>query len=227
MKKYSWLFFDADGTLFDFDDSQNQALKKMITKFNIPYKPLFSEIYTKINTQIWKDFEQGKISVSDIKTMRFKLLFKEINVQADPIEASLLYLKYLSEGHKLIAGAEETILKLKDDYELLLITNGLSAVQRPRFANTGIVNYFKEVIISEEVGFSKPQPEIFDICFAKAGNPDKKDVLMIGDGLGSDIKGGFNYGIDTCWCNLNGAENNGLRPTYVINSISQLRKILK
>lgn len=226
-KKYSWLFFDADGTLFDFDNSQEEALKKTFLNLSIPFMEIYNHIYTEINTKLWSDLEKGKTSVNDVKKIRFKKLFNKINVNSDYITASSLYLKYLSEGNKLISGAYNTILKLKNTYNLLLITNGLSSVQKPRFAQSAIVKHFRAIIISEEVGHSKPQPEIFDLSFKKAGNPAKKEVLMIGDGLGSDISGGINYGIDTCWCNFkNQLNTNNFHPTYTINSINQILDIL-
>lgn len=226
LKKYNWLFFDADGTLFDFDNSQETALKKTFSNLKIPFKKIYNQIYSEINLKIWSDFEKGKTSVNDIKTIRFKLLFSRINVDSNYLKASTLYLRFLSEGNKLIDGAYDVILKLKDQYKLLLITNGLTSVQRPRFANAPILKHFMEVIISEEVGYSKPQPEIFDLCFKRVGSPPKNKVLMIGDGLSSDITGGNNYGIDTCWCNLKHLDNGGIRPTYVINSLDQIPDIL-
>jgi len=115
--------------------------------------------------------------------------------------------------------------KLNSNVKLYLITNGLTIVQRPRIKNSTIGNYFEGIIISEEVGFAKPQKEIFDIAFDMMGNPNKDEVLIIGDSLSSDITGGINYGIDTCWYNPDLIEiDNDLNPTYEIQHLLNLIK---
>ncbi len=226
--KYSWLFFDADGTLFDFDAAQENAIEKTFSVLNIPFDDAFHKTYYRINREIWARFEKGEIEQTEIPVQRFKTFFKAIEVQAEPQQASKLYLEYLSHGHQLIDGAERLIKNLKDNFKLLLITNGLKSVQRPRFSNSPITKYFEEIIISEEIGFAKPHKEIFDLTFRKIGNPDKKSVLMIGDNLGSDILGGQNYGIDTCWYNPNNnSSESAIKATFEIESLESLTQILK
>ena len=88
---------------------------------------------------------------------------------------------------------------MRAKYRLALITNGLRDVQRPRLAGSAIGDYFAEVIISEEVGAAKPDPAIFDAAFELLGRPPRAKVLLIGDSLSSDIAGGRDYGLDTCW----------------------------
>jgi 2-haloacid dehalogenase len=90
---------------------------------------------------------------------------------------------------------------LYEKVELVIITNGLKDVQKPRLARSTIGRYFADMIISDDVGAAKPSREIFDIAFRRMNDPDKGDVLIIGDSLSSDIKGGSDYGIDTCWFN--------------------------
>jgi 2-haloacid dehalogenase len=224
--KYTWLFFDADGTLFDFDLAQENALVKTFSFLKIPFDEAFQKIYYDINIAIWARFEKKEIAQHDIPIERFKIFFDAINVQTDSQKASELYLEYLSQGHHLLSGAEELIKNLHGTYKLLLITNGLKSVQRPRFAKASITKYFEEIIISQEVGSAKPHKEIFDIAFKKIGNPDKNTVLMIGDNLGSDVLGGQNYGIDTCWYNpkVNPSQK-GIKPTYEIRELNELLSI--
>jgi putative hydrolase of the HAD superfamily len=112
-----------------------------------------------------------------------------------------LYLANLAQGTYLLDGAEEVVQALHGQVGLLVITNGLKEVQRPRLANSAIAAYIDAVVISDEVGFSKPDPRIFDIAFQKMDHPAKEEVLMVGDSLTSDMPGGIAYGIDTCWYN--------------------------
>ena len=107
----------------------------------------------------------------------------------------------MGEGTDLIEGAQETVQALHGRAGLVLITNGLKEVQTARLAKSGIGVYFAHVVISEEVGAAKPDRVIFDAAFDKMRRPRKEEVLIIGDGLSSDIQGGHDYGIDTCWFN--------------------------
>jgi HAD superfamily hydrolase (TIGR01509 family) len=110
---------------------------------------------------------------------------------------------------------------------LALITNGLKQVQRSRLAQSSIGKYFEVVLISDELGVAKPHPDIFTVAFKAMGNPEKEHVLIIGDSLSSDIKGGSDYGIDTCWFNPHGKQPDaGIKITYEIQSLPQILTIL-
>ncbi len=111
---------------------------------------------------------------------------------------------------------------------MLLITNGLAEVQVPRFAASSIRDCFAEIVISGEIGLAKPDPAIFDFAFERIGRPAKERVLMIGDNLGSDILGGANYGLDTCWYNPSGTLNgHGVEPTYEIRELQSILGIVE
>ena len=104
-----------------------------------------------------------------------------------------------------------------------MVTNGLTRVQRTRIRKSIIAKYFEEVIISEEIGYAKPNPMIFEKGLNHISLPDKKDIVVIGDSLTSDIQGGINYGIDTVWYNLHNKINNGgILPTYVIKELAEI-----
>ena len=222
MTKYDWLFFDADGTLFDFEKAQQQALENTFRHLRLNFKHSYHKSYHEININLWQRFERGEIAQSKIPGQRFHNFFEENNILADAAQASAVYLDYLSREHILIDGAENLIKNLAMEYSLILITNGLKNVQRPRFLNSVITPYFDEIIISEEVGAAKPDKRIFDITFQKIGKPQKDRVLIIGDNLGSDILGGKKYGIDTCWYNPTAQKlQDGIIPTYEITSYEE------
>ena len=225
--KYKWLLFDADGTLFDYDKAERHALGSTFDALGLEYEKRYAEVYRRINGQIWLDFEHGKISQQRLRTRRFELLFDAIGMECDPGEFSRRYLANLALGTDLIAGAEEVVKSLHDRVGLVLITNGLADVQRPRFARSTVGQYFSDVVISEEVGSAKPAPEIFDVAFGRMGFPSKRDVLIVGDSLSSDIKGGNQYGIDTCWFNPEGRPREaGVTITYEIGELRELPQCL-
>ena len=222
MMKYKWLLFDADHTLFDFDLAEVKALANSFTEFGYPYNGTTGETYRTINQQIWRQLERGEITPQALRTTRFLRLFETVGIKADPEPFSDAYLRHLANCGDLIEGAEEAIHQLSQNYQLGLITNGLSDVQRPRLAASPLQPYFKTFTISNEVGYAKPDPRIFDVAFAAMGNPAKSDVLIIGDSLTSDMQGGFNYNIDTCWFNPHHKSHNGLPITYEIKHLSEL-----
>ncbi len=224
--KYTWLLFDADHTLFDFDLAEVKALANSFIEFGYPYKDTIGETYRAINQQIWGELERGEITPDALRTTRFLRLFAAIGMQADPEPFSAAYLRHLANCGDLIDGAETAVSLLSQQYNLALITNGLSDVQRPRLAASPLRPYFQNMTISDEVGYAKPDPRIFDAAFAAMGNPDKKEVLIIGDSLSSDMQGGVNYDIDTCWFNPHSKPRNGLPITYEIRQLSELATIL-
>ena len=111
---------------------------------------------------------------------------------------------------------------------MLIVTNGIADVQRPRFDNSEIKRYFEDIIISDEIGTAKPATDFFDIAFKAMGEPDKKDVMIIGDSLTSDMAGGIKYGIYTCWYNPNNTQSTtNINITYEISELNELLKIVK
>lgn len=199
--KYKWLLLDADGTLFDYDLAEANSLKRTFEGLGCEYKAQYADAYRQINGWIWVEFEQGKISQGRLRTRRFELLFESLQLECDAETFSARYLSNLAEATDLIDGVEEVLRALYGKVGLVMITNGLKDVQRPRFARSLICDYFTDFVISEEVGAAKPSRQIFDVAFEKMGHPRKGEVLIVGDSLSSDIKGGNNYGIDTCWFN--------------------------
>lgn len=226
--KYKIILFDADGTLYDFDKAAVEALKSNFNKYKIDWKENTFKIYEEVNKKIWDDFENGLITTKDIKTVRFKRFFQVIGVEnVDSIEFSKDYLNYLSQNNYLLPQAKEIVKWSSEKFKLAIITNGLASVQNPRFKNSELRKYFEHIIISEEIGFAKPKKEIFDFAFNKFNNPSKNSVIIIGDNLTSDIKGGIDYEIDTCWFNPEKNKNsNGIIPTYEISNLNELKRIL-
>ncbi|MEM6793373.1 MAG: YjjG family noncanonical pyrimidine nucleotidase [Acidobacteriota bacterium] len=208
MPPYDWLLFDIDGTLFDFDQAERTSLRRTVEHFGGSWVAGFLDLYHRLNHGLWQDLEAGLLDAATLKTRRFQLLIEELNRDSDrsalPADArawSEFYLRSLGECPQLIAGAAELIKRLRGGFRLMLITNGLKDVQRPRLALSEIRDAFEDVVISEEIGCAKPSAGIFDEAFRRMGQPAKNRVLIIGDSLSADIRGGLDYGIDACWFN--------------------------
>jgi len=199
--RYRWLLFDADGTLFDYDLAESTALEKTFKQIGRGFEPRYVGLYRQINEKIWQEYERGEISQALLRTRRFRLLFEAIGFDANPEIFSEVYLQNFAACSDLIEDAEDTVKALSGKVGMVLITNGLTTVQRPRLARSAIGGYFADIVISDEVGVAKPDRRIFDIAFGRMNHPRKDEVLIIGDSLTSDMKGGNDYGIDTCWFN--------------------------
>ena len=201
--RYPVVFFDADDTLFDFEKTKQTALEALFEEAGFPRSEALTAAYERINRQLWREFEQGKVDQATLKVARFSRFCEATGLAADPEWLSVRYVHHLSQGTDLLPGAEALVRTLHGQVRLALITNGLQAVQRPRFAKSLICEHFEVIVVSEEVGVAKPNPEIFRIAWEQMGCPDRSGILMVGDSLASDMQGGNNFGIATCWYNPN------------------------
>ncbi|MBK7873464.1 MAG: noncanonical pyrimidine nucleotidase, YjjG family [Saprospiraceae bacterium] len=225
--RYHWLLFDADNTLFDFDRTMEVALETAMKNADLPFEHSFHEIYQKINLQCWRDFEEGKISKAALRTLRFELFFEAVEINYLPEAFEVNYLHHLSQGAFLIEDAQNLLQELHGTFRLGLVTNGLREVQRPRLAKSGLQHFFDVVVVSDEIGHAKPHAAFFDYAFQQMKHTRKHEVMMIGDSLNADIKGGADYGLDTCWYNPQELENDlNVQPTYQIKELMALKDVL-
>lgn len=227
--KYEVIIFDADETLFDFKKSEKHALKNTMLACNIKYDESYHlKIYKAINTAIWKELEDGLITQKNLNVERFKRLLNKLNAKFDEVELAQLYMKHLSHASFLYDESIPLVESLHQEYRLSIITNGLKDVQNNRIRKSTIAKYFEDIVVSEDVNVSKPDSKIFEHALNNLKHTDKNKVLMVGDSLTSDIQGGNNFGIDTCWFNPNQIVNTSeFKPTYEISNLMELKKILK
>lgn len=227
MIQYQTLLFDLDDTLLDFNQAENQALDKLFTELQLPLTDDMKETYKMFNSGLWRAHEEGKIGRDELVNTRFAIFFDHYGKTVDGAEYERKYRGYLDDGHQLIDGALELIQDLVNKYHLYIVTNGIFTTQEKRLKESGLAPYFRQVFVSEEVGYQKPRKEFFDYVFQTIGKVDLEKTLIIGDSLTSDIKGGEQASIDTCWFNPHHKENNiDVLPTYEIRKLWELSEIL-
>ncbi|PGZ97954.1 noncanonical pyrimidine nucleotidase, YjjG family [Bacillus pseudomycoides] len=228
MKHYQTLLFDVDDTLLDFAAAERVALRSLFEEQQVPLTAEIEAHYKEINQGLWKSFEDGKLDRDEVVNTRFSILFKKYGQEVDGVLLEKSYRSYLEEGNQLVNGALELITDLQKQYDLYIVTNGVSKTQDKRLRNSGLHPLFKDIFVSEDTGFQKPMKEYFNYVFARIPNFSPEQALIIGDSLSADIKGGQLAGIDTCWLNPEMKPNNtDIIPTYEIQKLDELYCILK
>ena len=228
MSKYTTILFDADDTLFDFKRSEHEAVKDVLALVGLPDTDEIIAKYSEINKGYWKMLERGEITKKDLFIARWKsfLDFYGLN-EVDAKMIANHYLAKLSQKCYLLDGAEELCEKLCGKFRLFIVTNGYAIVQHGRFDNSPIRKYFEDMFISEEMGAEKPTKEYFNAVFSKIPDFSTEKSIIIGDSLSSDIKGGINAGIDTCWYNPDGKEApEEMNITYIVSKLSEIEDIV-
>ncbi len=227
MKRYSLILLDADGTLFDFEAAETVALQQVFSHHQLTYSDTVRARYREINSSLWKEFERGHLDKARLQVARFENLMAEFRLEADPAVLNTVYTDYLSEGRHLIDGAVELCHQLSQHYTLAIASNGIAKTQRRRIRGSGVEPYIKHIIVSEEAGYQKPHQGFFEYAMRSCGETDKARVMIVGDSLSADIKGGADFGITTCWYNPAGAVNSsGLKIDHTIRELQELLEIL-
>ncbi len=226
---YTTLLMDADETLLDFRKSEGFALEATLREHGIAMTPAVHDRYHEINRVLWQQLERGEIERARLKEQRFEELFVWLGAEGiDAAAFNASYMQTLGTKGFLLEGALDLLKDLSEKYAVYIITNGSASVQHVRLADSGILPYVRGVFISEEVGADKPSVGFFDPVWHAIGAPDKRELLIIGDSLTSDIRGGINAGIDTCWYNPDGAAHPAdIVPTATVHSYQELRQFLQ
>ncbi len=222
--KYQWILFDLDNTLTDFDVASHAAFEKLCEELlKVDYTPELYASYKVHNGSMWQAFERNEIDTKYLRWKRFDLFFKANDIEFDSHEANKFYLFEMTKAATLKVGSLDLLKKLHGDFKLAIITNGLQENQRTILDNLDLTKYFEAIIVSDEIGASKPSKEFFDITFDTIGQEAIKSSLVVGDNIGSDIEGAIGYGLDSCWFNEHGKVNNtDLKPTFTISRIEEL-----
>ena len=223
-----FLFLDLDDTILDFYKAERNALSKTIRQFGVEPTEEVLHRYHLINKWHWEQLELGTLTRAEVLTGRFKMLFAELGLAVDPEKMQAGYEHNLSIGHWFLPGAEEAVDALSKKYRLFLASNGTAVVQKGRMTSANLYRFFEKVFVSQEIGHNKPSKAYFDACFAQILDFDPAKAMIVGDSLTSDIRGGNNAGIRTCWVNPNHTPRNPeIRVDYEIEALSQLPVLLE
>lgn len=224
---FKFIFLDLDDTLLDFHKAEALAIARTFREVGLEPTDELIARYSRVNKLHWEMLERGELTRAQVRVQRFGYLFRELGLDADPRRCQELYEAYLCIGHYYIDGAMELLDYLKPKYRLYLASNGTARVQDARLKSSGIGAYLDDQFISERMGADKPTLEFFKRSFDRIPDFDPERAMIIGDSLTSDIRGGNNAGIKTCWFNPRGITPSvQVQIDYEIHRLNQLKTIL-
>lgn len=224
------IFFDADDTIVDHKQCEKKALEYLFDNIQEEYREQYQDIFRPLDRNLWNSVTNNSNPVpkDDIPEYRFKEFFKMIGLKyTDYKKANEFFQEGLANTVALTENAYDIIKYLYEkEYKICVVTNGLVKLQKPRITNSQISKYISEIIVSEEVGISKPNPQIFKVLLNKL-NLKSSNVIMIGDSLEKDIQGAKNANIKTIWYNPNKKVNHSeIIPNFQIKDLLELKEIL-
>ena len=219
------LLMDIDDTLFDFQTSSRNALSIAFRAFGLPFTPEMWERYRALDAELWQRFERGEITKEALYVERFRVFFAEYGLEADPAAFNAAYFRELGDQCNFMPHCEQALRQLHAQYKIFIVTNGNTEIQTRRIAASGMAQYFDYVFISEQLGTKKPEKDFYDKVFQVIGPARREHAIMVGDSLSSDMQGGRNAGIPTCFYGKK--ENADERCDYVIEDLLNLLPILE
>lgn len=225
---FEFLFLDLDDTILDFQKAEHIALSKTLAHYGLEPTEEVCALYSRINKAHWEMLERKELTREQVLTGRFLTFFNQMGYTVDPEAVAKTYEKNLAIGHYFLPGAEEAVDSLHKKYRLFLASNGTASVQKGRMTSANLYRFFERVFVSQEIGHDKPSRAYFDACFAQIPGFDPERAIIVGDSLTSDILGGQNAGIATCWVNPDGKpRREDIRVDYEIKALSELESLLE
>lgn len=235
MNNYKIIAFDLDDTLVDDTKSRKFAFANVCNYLGLPYSDEYGNDFIQFDNSFWNDWESGKITIPKetkdfatyLRSLRFQKYFQALSINfKTAMMLNEIYCNHLGECIEPINGARETLEILKEKYKLIITTNGVKKLIQHKLDIVGISSFISNIISAEDVGKNKPHPLFFNYLF-KTCDCSKSEVLLIGDSLTSDILGGMQNGIDTCWFNSKHLElPQEYIPTMEINHLLELTRKL-
>lgn len=223
---FKYVLIDIDDTIIDFYKSSEDSLRKMFAIKGYPFNDDTMEIYHKVNLPLWKQVTEGKMTVDELRLIRFNEVFKALGIEGDGVEFENMYKEHLTQTSFLMPYADELLKYLKSKYKVYAASNAYYNQQYNRLKLAGVLELFDGIFTSHEIGAEKPRPEFFEHCLKELGNPDTSEVIMIGDNLKADIEGAKNLGISGIWYNFRERQGEEKIADYTVKCLKEITNIL-
>lgn len=222
------ILWDVDNTLLDFNYSMRSSLKQCFQSVGKSITEEMIDRYDSINDNYWKRLERGEVTKEQLLTGRFVDFFAAYGL--DDIDVEKFRMEYQRNLGNIYAFKDDSLTvckSLQTKLKQYVVTNGVSGTQRSKLSLSGLAEVMDGMFISEEVGYPKPEKGFFEYCLAHVEEQDRSKILIVGDSLTSDIKGGNTIGIKTCWYNPQELpRKDGFVIDYEISDIHQIYEVL-
>ena len=230
-KKYQYILFDLDHTLWDFEQNSADTLSELFVKYELAKLGVsgedhFKTAFNEVNSELWAQSDEGKLDRDLLRARRFQLVCEALGVKDEALAASLGedYVSLCPTKKALLPYAKEVLQFLKQKYPLFILTNGFDDVQAVKLNSAGIFHFFEAVFTGESQSLKKPQKAYFTTFLNQIG-ARPEECLMIGDNLKTDILGAQNAGIDHIYYNPFG-RNYFMQVQHEIRCLSELKRLL-
>lgn len=226
--RYDVILWDVDNTLLDFSYSEHYAICEALRGIGVEPAEELTARYSVINDGWWKRLERGEVTREQLLIGRFRDLFAEYGIACPDIEAFRMHFQHcLGSVYRYMDGAMEVCENLRGKLRQCVVTNGVARTQRNKLLLSGIANVMDHIFISEELGASKPDQLFFERVLRQLPEVERSRVLIVGDSLSSDMLGGRNAGLATCWYNPKAAQKNmEVSTDYEIKELRQVLQIV-
>ena len=223
------ILWDVDGTLLDFEKAEYQAIKKCFEIFGLgECTDQMIARYSVINKGYWERLERKEITKPEVLVGRFQEFFAKEGIKTDcAADFNKEYQTRLGDTICFCDDSFELVKSLKGKVKQYAVTNGTKIAQDKKLNKSGLIDLFDDVFISEDIGVEKPDVKFFQHVWDKIGTYESDEVIIVGDSLTSDMQGGNNTGILSCWYNPKGLENTkGVKVDYEIQSLQEILELL-
>ena len=223
------VLWDIDGTILDFISAEHSAIKKCFEVCSLgECTDDMIKDYSTINVKWWEKLERNEITKKEVLVNRFVEFFAKYNL--DTSKAEMFNSEYqvrLGDFIYYEKHAKEVLNYLKGKVVQCAVTNGTKLAQNKKLSKSGFDQIFDHIFISENVGYEKPNIEYFNEVFSKIGEYERNEILIVGDSLTSDIKGGNNANILTCFYNPHHKEKKiSVHIDYEIDDLTEVLDII-
>lgn len=221
------LLLDADMTLFNFEMAERRAIAQVCTQCGIEPTHERLAAYHEINDALWKQLERGEVTQAQLRILRFERFLKLVGSEVPAQRMAELFVGALSEGCYLFPQALSLMQALrKRGCRVALFTNGIPEVQHRRIELSGLSRYVERVIVSGEVGYSKPDARLAIAALELMRCDNPAEAAIVGDSLSSDMLCARNAQLDGIWYNPAGLPRPADNP-YIVAEIRQLHDLIR
>ena len=224
------ILWDIDRTLLDFEASETYAIRKCFSIFGLGRcTDDMIKSYSEINKKYWHRLEREEITKKQVLEGRFQEFFERQGIDVSKAASfNLEYQKRLGDTIVFCENGLEIVKKLKGNILQYAVTNGTKIAQQRKMKNSGLDRLLDGIYISEDVGVEKPGIGFFEEVFRTIPVSDKRQIMIVGDSLTSDIQGGINAGIRTCWFNPHGkAGREDILPDFEVRTHEEFKALLE